>query len=84
MLLRCCGGAGLCCRRHSRQGLDSSRHFPRQLLPQTRQLLFGRRQVLSQLPLLQGCILVLAMFFVSLNLIVDVVQTAIDPRVGRS
>jgi peptide/nickel transport system permease protein len=36
------------------------------------------------LPLLQGTILVLAMFFVALNLIVDVVQTAIDPRIQRS
>jgi len=36
------------------------------------------------LPLLQGTILVLALFFVMLNLIVDVVQTAIDPRIQRS
>lgn len=36
------------------------------------------------LPLLQGTILVLAMFFVSLNLIVDVLQTALDPRIQRS
>lgn len=36
------------------------------------------------LPLLQGTILVLAMFFVMLNLIVDVLQTALDPRVQRS
>ncbi|MGU3360870.1 ABC transporter permease [Methylobacterium sp. M6A4_1b] len=35
------------------------------------------------LPLLQGAILVLAMFFVALNLIVDVVQTALDPRIER-
>jgi peptide/nickel transport system permease protein len=35
------------------------------------------------LPLLQGTILVLAMFFIVLNLIVDVVQTAIDPRIKR-
>jgi peptide/nickel transport system permease protein len=35
------------------------------------------------LPLLQGSILVLAMFFVALNLIVDVVQTALDPRIKR-
>jgi peptide/nickel transport system permease protein len=35
------------------------------------------------LPLLQGTILVLAMFFVSLNLIVDVIQTALDPRIQR-
>ena len=36
------------------------------------------------LPLLQGTILVLAVFFVLLNLLVDVVQTAIDPRVQRA
>ncbi|WP_293857480.1 ABC transporter permease [uncultured Alsobacter sp.] len=36
------------------------------------------------LPLLQGTILVLAIFFVVLNLLVDVVQTAIDPRVQRA
>ncbi len=35
------------------------------------------------LPLLQGTILVLAMFFVALNLIVDVLQTALDPRIQR-
>ncbi|WP_406857526.1 ABC transporter permease [Alsobacter sp. KACC 23698] len=36
------------------------------------------------LPLLQGTILVLALFFVMLNLAVDILQTAIDPRVQRS
>jgi peptide/nickel transport system permease protein len=36
------------------------------------------------LPVLQGTILVLALFFVALNLIVDVLQTALDPRVQRS
>jgi peptide/nickel transport system permease protein len=36
------------------------------------------------LPLLQGTILVLAMFFVLLNLAVDVLQTALDPRIERS
>ena len=36
------------------------------------------------LPLLQGTILVLAMFFVGLNLLVDVLQTALDPRIQRS
>jgi peptide/nickel transport system permease protein len=36
------------------------------------------------LPLLQGTVLVLALFFVVLNLIVDVVQTALDPRIKRS
>jgi peptide/nickel transport system permease protein len=36
------------------------------------------------LPLLQGTILVLAMFFVVLNLIVDVIQTVLDPRIART
>ncbi len=36
------------------------------------------------LPLLQGTILVLAMVFVLLNLVVDVLQGAIDPRIQRS
>jgi peptide/nickel transport system permease protein len=36
------------------------------------------------LPLLQGTILVLAMFFVLLNLIVDIVQSLLDPRISRS
>ncbi len=36
------------------------------------------------LPLLQGTILVLALFFVLLNLVVDAMQTALDPRIERS
>lgn len=36
------------------------------------------------LPLLQGTILVLALFFVILNLVVDVLQTALDPRIERA
>ena len=36
------------------------------------------------LPLLQGTILVLAMFFVVLNLLIDVVQTLLDPRIART
>ena len=35
------------------------------------------------LPLLQGTILVLALFFVVLNLVVDVVQHVLDPRIQR-
>lgn len=35
------------------------------------------------LPLLQGTILVLALFFVFLNLAVDLLQAAIDPRIKR-
>lgn len=36
------------------------------------------------MPLLQGTILVLAMFFVTINLLVDLLQSAIDPRVRRT
>jgi len=36
------------------------------------------------IPVLQATILVLAMFFVALNLGVDLLQTAIDPRMRRS
>lgn len=36
------------------------------------------------LPLLQGTILVLAMFFVALNVVVDIVQTLLDPRIARA
>jgi peptide/nickel transport system permease protein len=36
------------------------------------------------IPLLQGTILVLCMFFVSLNLLVDILQSLIDPRIGRA
>jgi peptide/nickel transport system permease protein len=36
------------------------------------------------MPLLQGTILVLALFFVLLNLLVDVIQTALDPRIQRA
>jgi len=35
------------------------------------------------IPLLQGTILVLCMFFVVLNLVVDILQPLIDPRMGR-
>jgi len=35
------------------------------------------------LPVLQGTTLLLAMFFVVLNLLVDVVQTRLDPRIRR-
>lgn len=35
------------------------------------------------MPLLQGTILVLCMFFVTLNLLVDILQPLLDPRMGR-
>jgi peptide/nickel transport system permease protein len=36
------------------------------------------------IPVLQGATLVLAMIFVALNLIVDLIQTALDPRMRRT
>lgn len=45
--------------------------------------LLGQAIFQRDLPLLQGTILVLAIFFVILNLVVDVVQTALDPRLQR-
>jgi peptide/nickel transport system permease protein len=45
--------------------------------------LLGQAIFQRDLPLLQGTILVLAMFFVVLNLVVDVVQSALDPRLQR-
>lgn len=35
------------------------------------------------IPMLQGVILVLALFFVALNLLVDIMQAALDPRIKR-
>jgi peptide/nickel transport system permease protein len=35
------------------------------------------------IPMLQGTILVLSLFFVALNLVIDVIQTMIDPRMRR-
>ena len=35
------------------------------------------------IPLLQGIVLVLSIFFVTLNLIVDIIQTMLDPRIKR-
>ncbi len=46
--------------------------------------LLGNAIFQRDLPLLQGTILVLAMFFVSLNLLVDIVQTWLDPRIKRA
>lgn len=36
------------------------------------------------IPLLQGIILVLCLFFVAINLLVDVMQPLLDPRMGRA
>ena len=46
--------------------------------------LLGQAIFQRDLPLLQGTILVLALFFVALNLIVDILQTMLDPRVQRA
>jgi peptide/nickel transport system permease protein len=46
--------------------------------------LLGNAIFQRDLPLLQGTILVLAMFFVVLNLAVDIVQALLDPRVQRA
>jgi peptide/nickel transport system permease protein len=46
--------------------------------------LLGQAIFQRDLPLLQGTILVLAMIFVGLNLVVDVLQTLLDPRVQRT
>ena len=35
------------------------------------------------IPLLQGIVLVLSIFFVALNLVVDILQTIVDPRIKR-
>jgi peptide/nickel transport system permease protein len=46
--------------------------------------LLGQAIFQRDLPLLQGAILALAMIFVALNLLVDIVQSMLDPRVQRS
>jgi peptide/nickel transport system permease protein len=46
--------------------------------------LLGQAIFQRDLPLLQGTILVLAMIFVALNLMVDIVQSLLDPRVQRT
>jgi peptide/nickel transport system permease protein len=46
--------------------------------------LLGQAIFQRDLPLLQGTILVLALFFVALNMLVDIIQSMLDPRVQRS
>ena len=46
--------------------------------------LLNRAIFQRDLPLLQGTILVLAMFFVLLNLLVDMLQTLLDPRIASA
>lgn len=47
-------------------------------------LLLNTAILQRDIPLLQGTILVLALFFVALNLVVDIVQPLIDPRMRRT
>jgi peptide/nickel transport system permease protein len=46
--------------------------------------LLGSAVFKRDLPMLQGALLVLALFFVALNLIVDLLQGLIDPRIKRA
>jgi peptide/nickel transport system permease protein len=69
----------------------AARLSARRLDPDRNRVLLARhrlpaewRHLQRDLPILQGTILVLAMFFVLLNLIVDVLQSALDPRIQRS
>jgi len=45
--------------------------------------LLNKAILTRDVPLLQGTILVLAMAFVAINLIVDLLQTVVDPRIKR-
>ncbi|TFL20263.1 ABC transporter permease [Jannaschia formosa] len=47
-------------------------------------LVMSRAILTRDIPLLQGTILVLALSFVAINLIVDLLQTVIDPRIKRA
>jgi len=46
--------------------------------------LMSKAIMTRDLPLLQGTILILALTFVFINLVVDLAQTAVDPRIKRS
>jgi peptide/nickel transport system permease protein len=46
--------------------------------------LLNRAIFQRDIPLLQGTILVLCLFFVALNLLVDLAQPLLDPRIGRA
>jgi peptide/nickel transport system permease protein len=46
--------------------------------------LLSKAILTRDIPVLQGTILVLAMCFVATNLVVDLIQTAVDPRIKRS
>jgi peptide/nickel transport system permease protein len=46
--------------------------------------LLSKAILTRDIPILQGAILVLALCFVATNLVVDLIQTAVDPRITRS
>jgi peptide/nickel transport system permease protein len=46
--------------------------------------LLNKAILTRDIPLLQGTVLVLAMIFVVINLMVDLLQTAVDPRIKRA
>lgn len=46
--------------------------------------LLSKAILTRDIPLLQGAILILALIFVFINLIVDLIQTAVDPRIKRT
>ena len=46
--------------------------------------LMSKAILTRDVPLVQGAILVLAMTFVTINLVVDLMQTAVDPRIKRA
>lgn len=46
--------------------------------------LLGKAILTRDIPLVQGIVLVLALCFVLTNLVVDLVQTAVDPRIKRA
>jgi peptide/nickel transport system permease protein len=46
--------------------------------------LLNKAILTRDIPLLQGGILILAMVFVAINLIVDLMQTLVDPRIKRT
>ena len=46
--------------------------------------LLSKAILTRDIPILQGAILVLALCFVATNLVVDLIQTAVDPRIKRA
>jgi peptide/nickel transport system permease protein len=46
--------------------------------------LLNKAILTRDIPLLQGAMLILALCFVAINLVVDLLQTTIDPRIKRS